>query len=111
MPITVSSPPSRPTVNQFEITDVKLSAGAIDATVEVRTGTTPLRTFTVQVRAGFGIGLRYASSGGDVEGYTRTHASITVAAAFGAFANTAGGFGAKAAALETWLQSVQLLPS
>jgi len=56
------------------------------------------------VRPGSCIGLRYAASGGDVEGYTRTDASITIAGAFGAFATTAGTFAARAAALETWLQ-------
>jgi hypothetical protein len=111
MSITISSPPARPTVNQFEITDVKVSAGAVDATVEVRCGSTPMRTFVVQVRAGSGIGLRYAASGGDVEGYTRTAGSIAVGAAFTAFAGASGGFGSKASALETWLQGQQLLPS
>jgi len=109
---TASSPATRSTINTFDITDVHLSAGAVDADVTFKdTAGRAIGSFRVQVRAGSGIGLRYAADG-SVEGYTRNDASITVAGAFNAFASAAGGFAAKAAALEVWMQNASraLLP-
>lgn len=110
MPITVNSPPPRVTANEFEISDVHLSAGMLEATVQVRASSAHAGAYTLQVRQGEGTGLQYAANG-DVIRFTRTAADITLGGAFNSFANQAGGFGARAAALEAWLQSRQLLPT
>ena len=102
--ITVGSPPARPAINQFEVAEVHISAGKLDADVQIRSGATTIHdVMRVTVTAGQCVGLRYTVDG-RVEKYTRTDASITVAAAFGAFTGASGGFGPRAAALEIWLQ-------
>jgi hypothetical protein len=110
MPITVASPPPRQTPNEFEISDVHLSAGALEVTVQVRTTGKSFAAYTLQVRQGSGSGLRYSDTG-EVERFGREGADITLGGAFNSFASQAGGFGARAAALEAWLQSRQLLPT
>lgn len=107
--ITATTAPARPVINTFEAVEVIFSPGACDTVYEVRSGATLHRRMTVQVRAGNGVGLRYTASG-DVESFRRVDAAITVANCFTTFAGAAGGFAAKAAALEGWHQARQLVP-
>jgi len=111
--ISVANPPARRTVKEFEIVEVRLRAGALYAVIEARDSAgAVVGTFAMMINAGWGTGVRYTADGG-VEGFRKDDASITLAAAFNAFANAAGGFAAKAAALEAWAAAAPrgLVPS
>lgn len=116
--VTPTNPPARPTINGFEITAVRFSAGACDADYEVKAGAATVGTVQVQVRTATGdtptggVGLRYTVTG-EVERFTKlmiNDAQLTVANCFAAFAAAAGGFGPKSAALEAWHQARGLVP-
>lgn len=111
----IAAPPARRTIREFVIVRVVLAPGPeLEAVVEARdsNGDSIIR-HEVEVRPASARGIRYTAAGG-IESFAienPAHAATDPAAAFAAFSGAAGGFNAKAAALETWLQGVGLLPS
>lgn len=113
MTVQATSPAVRPSIRDFEVVAVHLSAGGFLVDVQARdTAANVIDNFQLAIDAGRGIGLRYRADG-SIERFTAIDPDITIAGAFASFANTAGGFGVRAAALEAWLQhpSRGLLPA
>lgn len=112
---TIAAPPVRRAVREYVVKRLSVEAGPLLTIVvdALDSGGAMVARFVLDIRTDRAGGLRYAADGG-VEEFTQTnpaHAATDPAAAFTAFMGAAGGFPTKAAALESWMQSVGLLPA
>jgi hypothetical protein len=111
---TITTPPARRTVRQFNIVEVRLRAGDLEFLTQCLDSSGDLvEVVSCSVQASTARGVRYRADGG-IEAFSiidPNHAATSPVNAYNAFVNAAGGFAAKAAALEAWAQSVGLLPT
>lgn len=112
MSVTATTAPTRPKLNQFDVADVKGFKGnsmVIEISIQ-DANSAPAGSLDVIMRNGTCQSIAYDSNGIPVNSSVLVLASGATNA-FNAFANQAGAFGAKAAALLTHLVSVGAIPS